>query len=148
MAAVWTVTPPAGLPGLLADALYLAAVAAFLSLQQLGLRLRRAEHQAWWAGSGRDVLNAVGLLGLAGALRLLGLSWPAALLVGGTETLLLFGTTVFLATQTATRHPRVWALVAGLALSVALLRWRGEVVAALGALVRALFGPVGPAARP
>lgn len=140
---MWTVTPPTGLAGLLADALYLAAVAGFLSVQQLGLRLRRAEHQRWWAGSGRDVLNAAGLLGLTGALRLLGLSWPAALLVGGTETLLLFGLTVFLATQLETRHPRAWALAVGVALSVSLLRWRAPVVAALGVVAQALFGAGG-----
>src|SRR5512138_3720949 len=115
---MWTVAAPAGVSGVLADALYIAAVAAFLLLQRVGLRLRRAEHRAWWAGSGRDLLNAAGLLAIGGALRLLGLSWPAALLVGGTETLLLFGATVFLATQTGTRHPRAWALLAGLALSV------------------------------
>ena len=136
---MWIVTSPAGRLGLLADALYLAAVVAFLSLQQLGLRLRRAEHQDWWAGSGRDLLNALGLLGLAGALRLLGLSWPAALLVGGTETLLLFGATVFLATQTETRHPHLWALAVGVALSAPVLGCRVEVVAALGAAARALF---------
>jgi len=136
---MWTVAPPEGPRRLLAVALYLAAVAAFLSLQQLGLRLRRAEHQAWWAGTGRDVLNVVGLLALAGALRLLGLSWPAALLVGGTETLLLFGTTVFLATQTETRHPRAWALTAGVALSIPVLFWRTEVVAAFGVAATALF---------
>lgn len=142
---MWTVTPPAGIRALLADALYLAAVAGFLSLQQLGLRLRRAEHQAWWAGSGRDLLNVAGLVAIAGALRLLGLSWPAALLVGGTETLLLFGATVFLATQTETRHPRAWALAAGLVLAVPILCFRGAVVAALGAAAQALFGG-GPSA--
>jgi hypothetical protein len=137
---MWTVTPPEGPRGLLADGLYLAAVVAFLSLQQLGLRLRRAEHQAWWAGTGRDVLNLLGLLALAGALRLLGLSWPAALLVGGTETLLLFGATVFVATQTETRHPRAWALTAGVVLSVPLLFCRAEVVGAFGAAATRLFG--------
>jgi hypothetical protein len=142
---MWTVTSPAGSSGLLADALYLAAVVAFLSLQQLGLWLRRAEHRAWWAGSGRDLLNVAGLLALAGALRLCGLSWPAALLVGGTETLLLFGATVFLATQTGSRHPRAWTLAVGLALSAPVLLYRAEVVAAFGAVALALF-PAGDAA--
>lgn len=143
---MWTVTPPEGLQALLADALYLAAMAAFLSLQELGLWLRRAEHRAWWAGSGRDMLNVVGLVAIAGAIRLLGLSWPAALLVGGTQTLLLFGTTVFLGTQTGTRHPRAWALTMGVALSIPLLLYRAELVAAFGTVATALFQP--PAVTP
>ncbi len=138
---MWTVVPPrSGLEGLVAGVLYLAAVTAFLSLQEVGLRLRRAEHRAWWAGSGRDLLNVAGLVAIGGALRLLGLSWPAALLVGGTNTLLLFGTTVFLATQTSTRHPRIWALAVGLVMSLPLLVYRAEVVAAFGRLAIALFG--------
>lgn len=140
---MWTVAPRS-LPELLAaSALYVAAVVAFLSLQEVGLRLRRAEHRAWWAGSGRDLLNVTGLVALGGSLRVLGLSWPAALLVGGTQTLLLFGATVFLATQTSTRHPRIWALAAGLALSLPLIVYRAEVVAAFGRTAAALFGGAG-----
>jgi len=137
---VWTVAPRAGVEALAESALFVATVAAFLVLQEVGLRLRREEHRAWWAGSGRDLLNAAGVLAIGGALKLLGLSWPAALLVGGTVTLLLFGATVFLATQTETRHPRAWALAAGLILSASLLWFRVELVAALGSVVRALFG--------
>ncbi len=142
---MWTVAPRTGLEALAASALYLAAVAAFLSLQEIGLRLRRAEHRAWWAGSGRDLLNVAGVVAIGGALRLLGLSWPAALLVGGTQTLLLFGATVFLATQTNTRHPRIWALAAGLALSVPMIFYRAEVVAAFGRAAGGLFGTAGAA---
>ncbi|HET6440675.1 MAG TPA: hypothetical protein VFG59_21625 [Anaeromyxobacter sp.] len=137
---MWTVAEHSGVESLAACAVYLAAVAAFLSLQEIGLRLRRAEHRAWWAGSGRDLLNVTGLVVIAGAMRLMGLSWPAALLVGGTETLLLFGATVFLATQTQTRHPRAWALLAGLLLSLPVLFCRAAVVAAFGRVATALFG--------
>ncbi|HVO21234.1 MAG TPA: hypothetical protein VMU15_18370 [Anaeromyxobacter sp.] len=137
---MWTVAPRAGVEALAESALFVATVAAFLVLQEVGLRLRREEHRAWWAGSGRDLLNVAGVLAIGGALKLLGLSWPAALLVGGTVTLLLFGATVFLATQTETRHPRAWALAAGLILSASLLWFRVELVAALGSVVRALFG--------
>jgi hypothetical protein len=140
---MWTVAARSGPEALATAGIYLAAVAAFLSLQGIGLRLRRAEHRAWWAGSGRDLLNMTGLVGIGGALRLMGLSWPAALLVGGTQTLLLFGTTVFVATQTGTRHPRAWALAAGLLLSLPLLLYRSEVVAAFGRVAAALFGVPG-----
>jgi len=125
---------------LAAGVLYLAAVVAFLLLQEVGLKLRRAEHRAWWAGSGRDLLNLAGLVAIGGTLRLLGLSWPAALLAGGTQTLLLFGVTVFLATQTATHHPRAWAVAVGLLISWPLLVWRGAVVSALGWAAGGLFG--------
>jgi hypothetical protein len=137
---MWTVAPRTGWEGFAAGAAYLAAVTTFLMLQGVGLRLRREEHRAWWAGSGRDLLNVAGLVAITGALRLMGLSWPAALLVGGTQTLLLFGATVFLATQTETRHPRAWSLAAGAALSVPVLLLREEVVAAFGAVAGALFG--------
>ncbi len=145
---MWTVAAPTGAAGLVADALYLAALAAFLLLQRVGLRLRRAEHRAWWAGSGRDLLNVGGLLAIGGALRLLGLSWPAALLVGGTQTLLLFGATVFIATQTETGHPQRWALAVGAIVSVPLLFFRAEVVSALGRTATALFPDGGGAGGP
>jgi hypothetical protein len=138
---MWTIAPRAGLLALAESALFVLAVAAFLMLQEVGLWLRRAEHRAWWAGSGRDLLNVVGVVAIGGALHLLGFSWPAALLVGGTVTLLLFGAIVFLATQTETRHPRSWALAAGLLISVPILYFRVELVAALGSVARALFGP-------
>ena len=140
---MWTVASRSGPEAIATAGIYLAAVAGFLSLQVIGLRMRRAEHRAWWAGSGRDLLNITGLVAIGGALRLMGLSWPAALLVGGTQTLLLFGTTVFVATQTSTRHPRAWALAAGLLLSLPLLFHRSEVVAAFGRVATALFGTAG-----
>ena len=140
---MWTVAPRTGGELWAAAALHLGAVAAFLLFQEVGLWLRRAEHRAWWASSGRDLLNVAGLVAITGTLRLVGLSFPAALLVGGTQTLLLFGATVFLATQTETRHPRTWALAAGLGASLPLLVYRAEVVAAFGAIAAALFASQG-----
>ena len=136
---MWTYEPPGGAARLLGMGAYLAAVTVFLLLQDLGLRLRREEHQAWWAGSGRDLLNVAGLLAIGAALRLLGLSAPAALVVGGTLTLLLFGASVFVATQTSTSHPRAWAVVGGLALAVPVLLRTADVAAAFAAVARALF---------
>jgi hypothetical protein len=122
-----------------AGAVYLAAVLAFLLLQGVGLRLRREEHRAWWAGSGRDLLNAAGLLAIAGSLRLLGFSGPAALLVGGTLTLVLFGASVFVATQLRPTHARAWAVGAGLLLALPVLVAPDAVVSAFAALAHALF---------
>jgi uncharacterized membrane protein YgdD (TMEM256/DUF423 family) len=136
---VWTLDARDGVDRLLAGAVYLGAVVAFLLAQELGLRLRRAEHRAWWAGSGRDLLNVAGVFAIAGALRLVGLSPGAALLVGGTLTLLMFGASVLVATQLDTRHPRTWSFAAGLALAVPVLLFPGEVVGAVASIADALF---------
>jgi hypothetical protein len=136
---VWTLEPRDGAARLLAGAVYAAAVVAFLLVQGVGLRLRREEHRRWWAGSGRDLLNAAGLFAIAGALRLYGLSWAAALLVGGTLTLLMFGASVLFATQLGTRHPRTWSFAAGAALALPVLLFPREVLAAFAAIAGALF---------
>jgi hypothetical protein len=127
-------------PAWLAAAAYLAAVVVFLFAQEAGLRLRREEVRAWWAGSGRDLINVAGLVGISGALRLLGLPWPAALFAGGTLTLLLFGASVFVATQTSTRHARAWSFAAGLALALPVLLSPARVLGAFGRLAAWLFG--------
>lgn len=137
---MWIVEPRDGTARLLSAAAYLVAVGAFLWLQELGLRLRREEHRAWWAGSGRDLLNLAGLAAIAWTLRLVGLSWPAALLVGGTLTLLLFGASVLVATQLQVAHPRAWSIGAGLALALPVLIFTRQLVAAFGGLANALFG--------
>lgn len=136
---MWTLEPRDAAARALAGAAYLAAVLAFLMLQEVGLRLRRAEHRAWWAGSGRDLLNVAGLVAVGGALRLLGLSWPAALLVGGTLTLVLFGASVFVATQVEVAHPRAWSVAAGMAFAVPVLVWTEPVLRAFASASRALF---------
>jgi len=136
---VWTLEPRDGTARALAGAAYLAAVLAFLLFQEVGLRLRREEHRAWWAGSGRDLLNVVGLGAIAGALRLMGLSWAAALLVGGTLTLAMFGATVFVSTQVRVVHPRAWSVAAGLAFALPVLVWTERVLGAFAAATRALF---------
>lgn len=136
---MFAVEPPAGLPRALGVLAYLGAVLAFLFVQELGLRLRDEEQRAWWAGTGRDLLNAAGLVSIAAALRALGLGWAGALLVGGSLTLAMFGASVFVATQLATQHRRLWAVVLGLALAVPLLVFLGPILAALARVVEALF---------
>jgi hypothetical protein len=137
---VWTIEPAGGAGRLLARAALAAAVVAFLLAQELGLRLRREEHRAWWAGSGRDLLNLSGLVAIAGALRLVGLAWPAAVLVGGSLTLAMFGASVLVATQLGTAHPRAWSFAVGAAFAVPVLLWPAEVLAAFAAAAVALFG--------
>ena len=137
---VWTVEPRTALVRAIAAAAYLSAVLAFLLAQEIGLRLRDEEQREWWAGAGRDLLNAAGLVAIAGALRVLGLSWPASLLIGGTLTLAMFGASVLVATQLRLRHARGWAFGIGLALALPVLALAPELVEALGAIVGALFG--------
>ena len=137
---MWSFEPSEGAWSLVAGGLYLGAVLAFLSVQQAGLRLRHEEARAWWAGSGRDLINTAGLLAISGALRLVGFPWAGALFVGGTLTLLMFGASVFVGTQTDARHPRLWAFAAGLALSVPVLLVPRVVLGAFARVAATLFG--------
>lgn len=139
IADVWSIEPRGGADRVLAVAAFTGAVAAFLFVQEVGLRLRRAEARRWWAGSGRDLLNAAGLLAIAGALRLGGFSGAAALLVGGTLTLLMFGASVLVATQTRTAHTRAWAFALGAALALPVLLVPAAILRAFAALAGALF---------
>jgi hypothetical protein len=137
---VWTIEAGVGAGRILAWAAYAAAVVAFLLAQQIGLWLRREEHRAWWAGSGRDLLNVAGLLAIAGALRWCGFSTPAALLVGGSLTLAMFGAAVLVATQIDTAHPRAWSFAAGAAFALPVLLWPAGVLAVFASIAVALFG--------
>ena len=134
-----TLEPVSAASRVAAVAAYLAAIALFELLQEVGVRLRGEEHRAWWAGSGRDLLNLAGFAALGGTLRLFGFPAPAALLVGGTLTLYLFGTYVLMTTQTRVRRPRVWAFALGLAGALPVLLWPAEVVSLAGDLMASLF---------
>jgi hypothetical protein len=136
---MWSMEAKSAEARTLAAALYLASVALLVMLQEIGLRLRREERRAWWAGSGRDVLNAVGFAAVAAALRAYGFPAPAALVAAATLTLVLFGTSIFMETRSRVAHPRAWALAAGLAIAVPVLLVPGAVVAALGRVATALF---------
>jgi hypothetical protein len=136
---LWTLEPTSAVSRGAAVAAYLAAIALFEMLQEVALRLQREEQRAWWAGSGRDLVNLAGFAALAGALRLFGFPAPAALLVGGTLTLYLFGTYVLMTTQTSARRPRAWAFALGLAGALPVLLWPAEVVSLSGDLVASLF---------
>ena len=120
---------------------YLAAVALLVLLQEVGLRLRREERRAWWAGNGRDLLNAVGFAAVVAALRAYGFPLPAALGVGGTLTLLLFGTSIFVETRQGLPRPRMLALLAGLGFAAPVLFFPGAVLAGFTRVAAALFRP-------
>lgn len=137
--AMWTLEARGAVARAAAAAAYLVAVALLVALQELGLRLRREEARAWWAGNGRDLLNAVGLAAVTAALRAYGFPLPAALATGGTLTLALFGTSVFMEGRDRIVRRRAWALLAALALAVPVLLFPGELLAVVGRVLGRLF---------
>jgi hypothetical protein len=122
-----------------AAGLYLAAVALLVLLQEVGLRLKREERRAWWAGSGRDLLNAVGFAAVAAALWAFGFPLAAAIAVGATVTLALFGTSIFMETQIDTSRPRAWALLVGILLAAPVVVFPAQALSAFGRIARGLF---------
>ncbi len=136
---MWALEPRSDPERLVAALTLLAAVAAAVRLEELGDRLRREEHRAWWAGNGRDVINALALLAIAGSLVLLGFPGPAALVVGGVLTMALTGVCVLESRLPERVRPRLVALGLGLLLAAPLLAFPAEVAAGLGALAARLF---------
>jgi hypothetical protein len=136
---MWTLEPTHGLPRAAAGAAHLGAMALLLWFQELGQRLRREEHRAWWAGTGRDLLNGAGLCAIGASLWAAGYPGPAALLVAGTETLLLFGIYTFATRRTALSHPRLWSIAAGVVVCLPAIAFPEAVVGALGAVAALLF---------
>jgi hypothetical protein len=114
-------------------------MALLVWFQELGQLLKREERRAWWAGHGRDLLNAAGLAALSLSLWAAGFSGPMALLAGALETLAVFGLYTF-ATWAGLRHPRAWAIAAGALVCLPALAWPGRVALLLGHLTTRLFG--------
>ncbi len=133
------IEPRTALARAAAAGLYLAAVVLLVLLQEVGLRLRREERRAWWAGNGRDLLNAVGFAAVTAALRAFGFPLPSALVAGASVTLALFGTSIFVETQVRVRHPRAWALAAGLVIATPVLLAPQAVLLAVARVAGALF---------
>jgi len=140
---MWTHEPTTGAWRGTAAVAHLAAMALLVWFQELGGRLRREEHRAWWPGTGRDLLNSAGLAAIAGSLWLAGYPGPAALLAGTAETLLLFGIYTFASTRTALAHPRAWTIGAGLLVCAPAILWPAAVVRWLGGIAAALFPAAG-----
>ncbi|HET9553386.1 MAG TPA: hypothetical protein VFP50_10490 [Anaeromyxobacteraceae bacterium] len=136
---MWSLEPRSDVERLSAALALVAAVAGAVQLEELGDRLRREEHRAWWASNGRDVVNAAALLVISGALMLRGFPGPAALVAGGLLTLALTGVCVVEGKLPARAHPRLLALAAALLLALPLLAWPSGVAAGLGRLAAALF---------
>jgi hypothetical protein len=136
---MWSLEARSALAQATAAALYLAAVALLVLFQELGLWLRREERRAWWAGNGRDLLNAAGLCAVTAALRAYGFPLAAAVAVGATLTLALFGTSIYMETRARVRRPRAWALAAGLALATPVLLFPAEILSVFDRAATTLF---------
>lgn len=136
---MWALEPRSGTERLAAGLALLAAVASAVRLEELGDRLRREEHRAWWASNGRDVINALALLAISGSLVLMGFPGPAALVTGGVLVMALTGVCVIEGRLPARVHPRLVALALGFLLALPLLLYPAEVAAGLGALAARLF---------
>ena len=138
---MWALEPRSDTERLVAALALLAAVASAVRLEELGDRLRREEHRAWWASNGRDVINGLALLALSGALVLMGFPGPAALAAGGVLVMALTGVGVVEGRLPARARPRLVALGLGLLLALPLLLFPAEVADGLGALAARLFPP-------
>ena len=122
-----------------AAGVYLASVALFVLVQEIGLWLRREERRAWWAGTGRDVLNAVGVAAVTASLRAYGFPLPSALGLGATLTLALFGTSLYMETRAGVARRRLWALVVAFVLASPLLLFPREILALFARISALLF---------
>ena len=136
---MWSFEERSALARAAATVFYLASVALLVLLQEIGLRLRREERRAWWAGNGRDFLNAVGFAGVTASLRAYGFPLAGALFAGATLTLALFGTSIFMETQARTARPRAWALAVGLVFAAPVLIFSEQVLNAFARVATALF---------
>jgi hypothetical protein len=136
---MWALEPRSGTERLAAALALLAAVGATVRLEEVGDRLRREEHRAWWASNGRDVINALSVLAIAGSLVLMGFPGPAALVLGGVLTMALTGVCVIEGRLPERAHPRLVALALGLLLALPLLLFPAELAVGLGALAARLF---------
>lgn len=136
---MWTLEPRSPQARVAAALACAAAVALLVLLQELGLRLRREEQRAWWAGNGRDLLNAVGFAAVAGALRAYGFPLPAAIVVGATTVLAAFGISVFAELRLPPARRRAVALLAALAVASPVLLFPAEVLRGLSRVAAVLF---------
>jgi hypothetical protein len=136
---MWSLEPTSALPRAAAAAAHLGAMALLVWFQELGQKLRREEYRAWWAGTGRDLLNGSGFAVIALSLRAAGYPGAAAILAGATETLLVFGIYTYASTRTGATHPRAWSIGAGVLVCLPAILWPAAVLAGLGALAGGLF---------
>lgn len=134
-----SVAPAGGLAWAAAAAAHLAAMALLVWFQEIGQRLKREEQRAWWAGHGRDLLNAAGLAALALSLVAAGFPGPLALLTGALETLAVFGL-YNLAIFAGLRHPRAAAIAAGALACLPPLACPEALARLLGGVALRLFG--------
>jgi hypothetical protein len=70
-------------------ALFVLLLCVTALLERLQFKLRATEARTWWAGNGRDVLNALALGVMALGLKLLGFAGPISFCIAATLVVLL-----------------------------------------------------------
>ncbi|HZJ56410.1 MAG TPA: hypothetical protein VFD38_19865 [Myxococcaceae bacterium] len=115
---------------------FLASVGVAGLLERVQYRLRADEGRAWWASSGRDILNAVALGAVSSGLWIYGFRGPLVVCVAGTLVLLLSMAQMRLESRP---NSTWWSVGVALALGLPVLlapsavaRLFGRVVVALG----------------
>ena len=126
-----------GYPAVLGDLAYVAALALFIFLQKVALRLRAEEEETWWASNGRDVVNGLAVVTVSGAIWLQGMAPWMAVFFGATLILALSVLQAFF----ARRHPEPWKplLVAAVLLGAPLVLVPRPLAEATAAFLQTAF---------
>lgn len=128
-----------GYPAVLGDLAYGCALALFVLLQRVALKLRAEEADTWWASNGRDVVNGLAVVTLSTAIWLQGVAPWLAIFFGGTLTLALSGLHSLLQRTHAT-EPWKPVVVAAAILGAPLVLAPRPVAETAAQLLRAAFG--------
>lgn len=127
-----------GYPAVLGDFAYVCALALFVFLQKVALRLRAEESQAWWASNGRDVVNGLAVVTVSIAIWLQGVAAWLAIFFGCTLTLALSAVHALLQRSHAT-DPWKTVVVAAAILGAPLVLAPRPVAEAAAELLHAAF---------
>jgi hypothetical protein len=125
-------------PAVLGDLAYVGALALFLYLQKMALRLRAEEAENWWASNGRDVVNGLAVVTVSGAIWLQGVAAWLALFFGATLTLAL-SAIHYLLQRAHAQEPWKSVLVAAAILGAPLVLAPRPVAEAAASLLQAAF---------
>jgi len=128
-----------GYPAVLGDLAYGCALALFVLLQRMALKLRAEEADTWWASNGRDAVNGLAVVTLSAAIWLQGVAPWLAIFFGGTLTLALSGLHSLLQRTHAT-EPWKPVVVAAAILGAPLVLAPRPVAETAAELLRAAFG--------
>ncbi|HLL54274.1 MAG TPA: hypothetical protein VK447_12040 [Myxococcaceae bacterium] len=117
-------------------ALFILLLCVTAVLEQLQFKLRATEGRNWWAGNGRDVLNAAALGMIALGLKLLGFAGPISFCIAATLVVLLTWVESAVGDR---KHATVLSLAAALGLGAPILLFPHSVHAFFRGALEVLF---------